>query len=98
MPHYKVKRLHINPNSSLSLQSHQKRSEHWVVVEGVATIIRGSDKFTLNVNESTFIDFEEKHRLSNFNNSPLIVIEVQTGSYLGEDDIIRYDDDYNRNH
>ena len=66
------------------------------MVEGVATIIRGNDEFTLNVNESTFIDFEEKHRLSNPNNSPLIVIEVQTGSYLGEDDIERFDDDYGR--
>ena len=96
MPGYQVKRLYIYPGSKLSLQSHQHRSEHWVVVSGCATVCRDDDVFILEPNESIFIKAEQKHRLANETHDPLIVIEVQTGSYLGEDDIIRYEDVYQR--
>lgn len=91
---YKVKRIFLNPNSSLSLQSHNKRSEHWVVCEGEGSIIKGEEQFILKVGDSIYIKAEEKHRLSNFTDVPVIIIEVQIGSYLGEDDIIRYNDIY----
>jgi mannose-1-phosphate guanylyltransferase / mannose-6-phosphate isomerase len=96
MPGYQVKRLHVYPGAELSLQSHQYRSEHWVAVSGTATVTRDEEIITLKTNESVYIDAGQKHRLSNHTFDPLIVIEVQTGSYLGEDDIIRYDDVYNR--
>jgi len=96
MPGYQVKRLYVYPGSKLSLQSHLYRSEHWVVVSGCATVCRGDDVFVLEANESIFIKAEQKHRLANETDDPLIVIEVQTGSYLGEDDIIRYEDVYQR--
>ena len=93
---YHVKRLHIYPKSSLSLQSHNFRSEHWVVVSGEATVQKGTELITLRANQSIYIDVGEKHRLENHTDHELIVIEVQTGSYFGEDDIVRYDDEYER--
>ena len=96
MPGYLVKRLYVHPGGKLSLQSHAHRSEHWVVVSGCATVCRDDEMLILDCNESIFIKAKQKHRLSNETDDPLIVIEVQTGSYLGEDDIIRYDDVYQR--
>lgn len=95
-PNYKIKRLHVYPEATLSLQSHNHRSEHWVVVEGTATVIREDNCFELRSNKSIYIEAGQKHRLANNGLEPLVVIEVQTGSYLGEDDIYRYEDIYNR--
>jgi len=94
---FQVKRILINPKSKISLQKHNHRSEHWVVIKGNALITCGNDKFTLKANQSTYIAQGEVHRLENLDNTPLEIIEIQTGSYLGEDDIIRLDDDYERN-
>lgn len=96
MPGYQVKRLNVYPGASLSLQSHKYRSEHWVVVSGTATVVLDEDLLTIETNESVYIHSGQKHRLSNTKSEALVVIEVQTGSYLGEDDIIRYKDVYNR--
>jgi mannose-1-phosphate guanylyltransferase/mannose-6-phosphate isomerase len=96
MPGYQVKRLHVYPGSALSLQSHQHRSEHWVVVTGNATVVRDDKVLKLETNESVYIHVGQKHRLANESDGPLTVIEVQTGNYLGEDDIVRYEDVYNR--
>jgi len=94
---FKVKRIQVNPGASLSLQIHAKRAEHWVVVKGAAEVTCGDQVITLKENESTFIPLGEKHRLSNPSTDILEIIEVQSGSYLGEDDIIRIDDGYGRN-
>ena len=96
LPSYQVKILHVYPGARLSLQSHKFRSEHWVVVAGTATIWRDKEMFTLESNASVFINAGQKHRLANETEEELTVIEVQTGSYLGEDDIIRYEDVYQR--
>ena len=93
---YKVKKIYVNPFSALSLQSHRFRSEHWVVVEGQATIICGDESFKINQGESTFIKKNQKHRLSNNTKNPLIIIEVQYGNKIDEDDIKRFNDNYNR--
>lgn len=93
---YQVKRLTINPGSKISLQKHFRRSEHWVVVQGTATITKGKDVFKLYKNQSTYIPKEEVHRIENKGKSLLIIIEVQNGTYLGEDDIERIDDIYGR--
>jgi mannose-1-phosphate guanylyltransferase/mannose-6-phosphate isomerase len=93
---YKVKKIFVNPNSSLSLQSHKFRSEHWVVVDGCATVICGNELFKLNQGESTFIKKNQKHRLINDSKNALIIIEVQYGNKLDENDIIRFNDRYNR--
>ncbi|HTM62958.1 MAG TPA: mannose-1-phosphate guanylyltransferase/mannose-6-phosphate isomerase [Gammaproteobacteria bacterium] len=95
-PCFKIKRIEVKPGASLSLQKHHQRSEHWVVVEGTAKIINGDKEYTLQTNESTFVAMNTPHRLSNPTESTLIIIEVQTGSYLGEDDIVRMDDHYGR--
>ncbi|MFH1188250.1 MAG: mannose-1-phosphate guanylyltransferase/mannose-6-phosphate isomerase [bacterium] len=95
-PTYKVKKILVYPGARLSLQSHNHRSEHWVVVEGTADIINGEDQITLQKEESTFIPVYTKHRLGNSGDVNLEIIEVQTGNYFGEDDIIRYDDVYER--
>ena len=89
---FKVKRIQINPGKSISLQRHQKRSEHWVVIKGSASVINGEKTFNLKENESTFIEKKQIHRLSNKNNQILQIIEVQSGVYLGEDDIERISD------
>jgi mannose-1-phosphate guanylyltransferase len=93
---FQVKRIFVNPNSKISLQKHKKRAEHWVVVKGIAFITCGERKFQLKKNESTYIPKGFIHRLENHQAFPLEIIEIQTGSYLGEDDIIRLEDDYER--
>jgi mannose-6-phosphate isomerase len=93
---YKIKRIEVNPGSRLSLQKHVHRSEHWIVVSGTALVTCGEKQYRVNTNESTFIPIGEKHRLENRGTTPLVIIEVQSGDYLGEDDIVRFDDDYNR--
>jgi mannose-1-phosphate guanylyltransferase/mannose-6-phosphate isomerase len=93
---YKIKRIVVNPKSKLSLQSHQYRSEHWVVVTGLATIIKEDKEFKLTHNQSLYIEANEKHRLMNLENESLEIIEIQCGSYLGEDDIHRFGDIYGR--
>lgn len=93
---FKVKRLMVKPGARISLQMHQHRAEHWVIVGGKAEIINGSQKIQLSVNQSTYIPQNTLHRLSNPGPTPLYVIEVQSGSYLGEDDIKRFDDVYAR--
>ncbi len=94
---FKVKRIQVNPGASLSLQKHTKRAEHWVVVKGTAEVTCGDKLITLKENESTFIPLGEQHRLSNPSTDILEIIEVQSGAYLGEDDIVRIDDGYGRN-
>ena len=93
---FKVKRIQVNPGASLSLQKHQHRAEHWVVVSGTAEITNGSKVLLLTENQSTYIPLGEVHRLANPGPIPLEIIEVQSGSYLGEDDIVRFDDQYGR--
>ena len=93
---YKVKRIFVNPSAKLSLQKHQKRAEHWVVVKGVAKVTCGKKVFNLKENQSTYIPRGEIHRLENNGNETLEIIEIQTGKYFGEDDIIRLEDDYER--
>lgn len=93
---FRVKRIQVNPKASLSLQKHFHRAEHWVVVKGVAEITRGSETLLLGENQSTYIPLGEVHRLANVGDVPLEIIEVQSGSYLGEDDIVRFDDEYGR--
>jgi len=93
---YKMKRIEVLPGHSLSLQSHQHRSEHWVVVSGTATVTRGSETFTVSKNESTYIPIGVLHRLENKGRIALQIVEVQVGEYVGEDDIERYDDSYGR--
>jgi mannose-1-phosphate guanylyltransferase/mannose-6-phosphate isomerase len=93
---FKVKRIQVNPGASLSLQKHQHRAEHWVIVKGTAEIICGNKRFVLTENQSTYIPFGEVHRLTNPGAIPLEIIEVQSGNYLGEDDIIRIEDQYGR--
>jgi mannose-1-phosphate guanylyltransferase/mannose-6-phosphate isomerase len=93
---FKVKKILVNPGASLSLQKHNFRSEHWIVVKGIAEITNGKKVLMLKENESTYIPLGEKHRLSNPGLLPLEIIEIQLGSYLGEDDIIRYEDNYGR--
>lgn len=93
---YQVKRIIVKPGASLSLQMHYKRAEHWVVVVGTAQVQRGDQQITLKENESIYIPLGEKHRLSNPGKEPLELIEVQSGAYLGEDDIVRFEDHYGR--
>ena len=91
-----MKHISVLPGRSLSLQKHHKRAEHWVVVRGVARVTRGNDMFELYENQSTYIPLGTKHRLENPGTEPLHLIEVQSGSYLGEDDIVRFEDNYGR--
>lgn len=93
---FQVKRLTVNPGATLSLQSHKHRAEHWVVVSGKAEVTRGEEVLELGEDESTYIPIGMKHRLANPGSVPLEIIEVQSGSYLGEDDIVRYEDVYDR--
>jgi mannose-1-phosphate guanylyltransferase/mannose-6-phosphate isomerase len=93
---FQVKLITVNPGSILSLQMHHHRAEHWVVVSGTAQITKGDDVFVLSENESTFIPLGITHRLENPGVIPLELIEVQSGSYLGEDDIVRFEDNYGR--
>jgi mannose-1-phosphate guanylyltransferase/mannose-6-phosphate isomerase len=93
---FKVKRIQVKPGASLSLQKHHHRAEHWIVVNGTAEITNGEQKLTLTENQSTYIPLGEVHRLTNPGTIPLEIIEVQSGSYLGEDDIVRFEDHYGR--
>ena len=93
---FQIKEIIVNPNSAISLQRHKKRSEHWVVIKGIATVTKGNKKIQLKKNESIDIKVGEIHRLENKTKKELKIIEIQTGEYLGEDDIIRYKDDYKR--
>ena len=95
-PTYKVKKITVYPGAKLSLQSHEHRSEHWVVVSGIAGVVNGEEEFKLEQNQSTYIPAQNKHRLSNPGKVNLEIVEVQTGDYTGEDDIVRYDDVYDR--
>lgn len=94
--HYKIKRIEVMPGQRLSLQKHHHRSEHWIVVSGTALVTCDDSQTIVNINESTFIPIGKTHRLENPGKIPLVIIEVQSGEYLGEDDIIRYHDDYQR--
>jgi mannose-1-phosphate guanylyltransferase/mannose-6-phosphate isomerase len=93
---FQVKRIMVKPGQALSLQMHHKRAEHWVVVSGRARVTRDDQVYEVRENESTFIPLGAKHRLENPTDQPLYLIEVQSGAYLGEDDIVRFDDRYNR--
>ena len=93
---FKVKRIQVKPGASLSLQKHHRRAEHWIVVKGIAEITNGSKVLLLTENQSTYIPLGEVHRLANPGTIPLEIIEVQSGSYLGEDDIVRFEDTYGR--
>ena len=95
-PGFQVKRIGVNPGASLSLQMHHRRAEHWVVVHGVGHVTNGERVFDLRANESTYIPIGTRHRLENLTSDPLEIIEVQTGEYLGEDDIVRFEDRYAR--
>jgi mannose-1-phosphate guanylyltransferase / mannose-6-phosphate isomerase len=95
-PGYKIKRIEVYPQGRLSLQYHHQRSEHWVVISGRAQVTRGEEIMTLHANESTFIPVEMPHRLENPWTEPTVIIEVQNGGYLGEDDIVRMEDIYGR--
>jgi mannose-1-phosphate guanylyltransferase/mannose-6-phosphate isomerase len=95
-PRHQVKRITVKPGASLSLQMHHHRAEHWVVVSGTAEVTNGDKVLTLHENQSTYIPIGQKHRLANPGAVPLEIIEVQSGSYLGEDDIVRYEDAYGR--
>lgn len=94
---YKVKQITVRPGAKLSLQYHHHRSEHWIVVSGIATVTVDEKTFDLKANESTYIPKESKHRLANNTKEDLVIIEAQVGNYLGEDDIVRLQDDYKRN-
>ena len=95
-PRFKIKRIEVKPNARLSLQAHHHRSEHWVVVSGTAKVVNGQSEILLATNQSTYIPCGHKHRLENPGILPLVMIEVQSGEYLGEDDIVRFDDVYGR--
>ncbi len=93
---FKIKRIAVKPGASLSLQLHHHRSEHWVVVSGTAQVVNGEQIITLEANQSTYIPAGNRHRLTNIEETELVLIEVQCGSYLGEDDIVRFEDVYGR--
>lgn len=95
-PGFKIKRIEVKPGASLSLQMHHHRSEHWIVVCGVAKVTNGDQEMLVNTNESTYIPAGNKHRLENPGMLSLVMIEVQSGGYLGEDDIVRFEDNYGR--
>jgi mannose-1-phosphate guanylyltransferase len=95
-PCFKIKRIEVKPGAALSLQMHHRRSEHWIVVDGTARVTRGDKVYDIGANESTYIPIETRHRLENPGGEPLVMIEVQCGEYLGEDDIVRFDDKYGR--
>ncbi len=91
-----VKHIMVKPGAQLSLQMHHHRAEHWVVVSGTARVVRGKDEIMLREDQSTYIPLGIRHRLENPGKIPLHLIEVQTGGYLGEDDIVRFEDEYGR--
>jgi len=93
---YQIKRITVNPGHRLSLQYHRHRTEHWVIVVGVGRVTRGEEVISVSANQSVVIPKETPHRIENTGTEPLVFIEVQYGDYLGEDDIVRLADDYNR--
>ncbi len=93
---FKIKRIEVKPGASISLQMHHHRSEHWVVINGTAKVLNNNQELILEINQSTYIPAENKHRLENIGTEQLVIIEVQTGEYLGEDDIVRFQDIYGR--
>ena len=93
---FQVKRIMVKPGATLSLQSHMHRSEHWVVVEGTAEVTVGDEVKLVTENQSVYIPLGARHRMANRGKLPMYLIEVQTGAYLGEDDILRYEDVYGR--
>ncbi len=93
---YKVKRIEVNPGQRLSLQRHAHRSEHWIVVAGTAKVSIGEQASFIHVQESTFVPVGTDHRIENPGSHLLVIIEIQNGAYLGEDDIVRFQDDYGR--
>jgi mannose-6-phosphate isomerase-like protein (cupin superfamily) len=95
-PGFKIKRIEVRPGGRLSLQSHAHRSEHWVVLSGVATVTRNHEQYAVKPNESTFVPLGARHRLENHGTEPLQIIEVQVGERVTEEDITRYDDVYGR--
>jgi mannose-1-phosphate guanylyltransferase/mannose-6-phosphate isomerase len=95
-PRHQVKRIMVKPGASLSLQMHHHRAEHWIVVSGTAEVTNGDKVIMLTENQSTYIPLGQTHRLANPGKVPLEIIEVQSGSYLGEDDIVRFEDTYGR--
>ncbi len=95
-PGYKIKRIVVLPKHRLSLQMHYHRSEHWIVVRGTAKVTCGSEEKVISTNQSTYVPPCTQHRLENPGVIPLVIIEVQNGQYLGEDDIVRFSDDYAR--
>ena len=95
---FKIKRIHVNPGARLSYQTHQHRSEHWVVVFGIATCTIDDETIIAGPGESVDVPTGAKHRLANDGEEELVIVEVQRGSYTGEDDIVRIEDDYGRDH
>ncbi|MFC1666021.1 cupin domain-containing protein, partial [Pseudomonadota bacterium] len=95
-PRFQVKHIIVKPGAALSLQKHHHRAEHWVVVSGTALITKGDEKFTLSEDQSSYIPLGVVHRMENPGKIPLSIIEIQSGSYLGEDDIVRLEDKYGR--
>ncbi|MFP5263165.1 MAG: phosphomannose isomerase type II C-terminal cupin domain [Blastocatellia bacterium] len=95
-PGYKVKRIEVKPGHRISLQMHESRTEHWVIVDGEAAVTVGDREVSLRSNEEVVIPVRTRHRVMSTGERPLVFIEVQCGSYLGEDDITRFEDDYNR--
>lgn len=93
---FKIKKIVVYPGSRLSLQSHKQRSEHWVVVDGKALVTVGDKQIEMSKDQYVYIPLQAVHRLQNIGEKDLVLVEVQLGPYLGEDDIIRYEDDYNR--
>lgn len=96
-PNYKLKRIEVNPGQRLSYQYHHKRQEQWTVIEGEATVVLDGEDNTVKYGESIFIPLGAKHRIENRTDKMVVFIEVQTGTYFGEDDIVRVEDDYDRN-
>ena len=96
-PGYKIKRIVVKPKAALSLQLHHHRSEHWVILKGTALVVNNAEQYVVQCNESTFIAAGHKHRLENRGPDELVIIEVQAGDYVGEDDIVRFEDVYGRN-
>ena len=93
---YKIKRIHVNPRCRLSYQTHEHRSEHWVVIRGVATCVIDDEVVVAGPGESVDVELGAKHRLANYGDVELVIVEVQHGAYTGEDDITRLEDDYGR--
>ena len=93
---YRLRKIEMDPGASLTMQMHYHRSEHWIVVTGKAEVVNGEETLQLNANQSTYIKKGDIHRLINIGTEDLVLIEVQCGDYLGEDDIVRYEDTYGR--